>query len=166
MASGEESQASNNIWAFIVAWLWPGGGHLVLGEKTRGLLVMGGILVLFLGGVFIGGLDVVDRRNDRLWFIAQAGAGPIAFVTDFARGRLLDDGRVGTMLPTPATRLAPGGPVRQKTMVNSHKSIGHINEIGTLFCALAGLMNIVVMLDAFAGPDRADDGPARRSTDA
>ena len=44
-------------------------------------------------------------------------------------------------------------------------SLGHLNAIGTLYIALAGLMNIVVILDVFAGPDRRNDGPARRKSD-
>ena len=103
---------------------------------------MFGVLFLFLGGVLIGGIDAVDRREDPLWFLAQAVCGPIAFATDLANQRLLSD---------PQLRLR-------------RKGLSHVNEIGTLFAALAGLMNLVVILDALhrPGPQRGTD---RRTKD-
>ena len=121
----------------ILAWLWPGLGHIARGEKRRGVYIMIGVLFLFLTGVLIGGIDSVDRKEDRLWFIAQAGCGPLAVVVDFANQSLLKTGKVGEIL---TTRPAP---------INSKKSLGRANEYGTLFTALAGLMNVVVILDAF-----------------
>jgi len=86
---------------------------------------MAGVLFLFLGGILIGGVDVVDRRNDKLWFFAQAVCGPIAFATDIINQKFLSS----------------------EADVIKRKSISHVNEIGTLFTALAGLMNLVVILD-------------------
>ena len=86
---------------------------------------MAGVLFLFLGGILIGGVDVVDRRNDKLWFFAQAVCGPIAFATDLLNQKFLNS----------------------DDDVIRRKSISHVNEIGTLFAALAGLMNLVVILD-------------------
>ena len=57
-------------WAAILAWLWPGLGHMAIGEKRRGGLVMIGVLFLFFSGLLIGGFDAVDRIEDRLWFYA------------------------------------------------------------------------------------------------
>ena len=86
---------------------------------------MAGVLFLFLGGIFIGGVDVVDRRNDKLWFFAQVICGPIAFATDLLNQKFLSSDED----------------------VIRRKSTSHNNEIGTLFTALAGLMNLVVILD-------------------
>ncbi len=91
---------------------------------------MAGVLFLFLGGVLIGGVDVVDRRNDKLWFFAQAVCGPIAFATDLVNQKFLSSSED----------------------VIKRKSISHVNEIGTLFTALAGLMNLVVILDVLHQP--------------
>lgn len=41
--------------ACIVAWLVPGGGHLLLGKYGRGALFLGVILVLFGAGLFMDG---------------------------------------------------------------------------------------------------------------
>ena len=72
----------------LFAWLWPGGGYFAEGRHARGIRAMGGVLFLYLCGLLIGGLDAVDRKHDGIWFYAQALNGPIAFATDFARGRL------------------------------------------------------------------------------
>ena len=101
--------------------------------------------MLIVIGVLLGGVDVVDMKQDQLWFIAQAGNGPVAFILDYFNQSLLKTTSAETQ-----ARLT---------------SLGHLNAIGTLYIALAGLMNIVVVLDVFAGPDRRNDGPARRSSD-
>src|SRR5437762_593834 len=69
--------------AAVLAWLWPGVGHLYLGHRRRGRYIMFGVLLLFFGGILIGGLDSIDRKNDRLWFLAQGLNGPIAFAADW-----------------------------------------------------------------------------------
>jgi hypothetical protein len=133
--------------AAILAWLWPGMGHIHLGERKRGFLVMFGVLFIFLGGVLIGGLDVVDRKDDRLWFLAQVLCGPIAIAADTANQRILK--------PMPGNwvdRYEEGDP--QVTRQLHRKSLGHVNEMGTLYCALAGLMNLVAILDALQPPNR------------
>ena len=133
--------------AAIWAWVWPGLGHISLGERKRGLLVMFGVLFLFLGGLLIGGLDVVDREDDPLWFVAQALCGPIALAADLANQRLVK--------PLPddwPARYAEG----DETIIRrlDRKGLGHVNEMGTLYCALAGLMNLVVILDALQPTQR------------
>lgn len=133
-----------NWGAAVVGWIWPGGGQIMIGHRKRGLYAMIGIVGLFVGGLFLGGVDCVDRKEDPLWFYAQAGAGPIAFGADFANTSLLKTGRVGELVESPAPY--PGRTSAPK--VSTFKSVTPMNEIGTLFCALAGLMNIVVILDA------------------
>lgn len=93
---------------------------------------MAGVLFLFLSGILIGGVDVVDRRNDKLWFYAQAVCGPITFAADLLNQRFLSSDED----------------------VIKHKSLSHVNEIGTLFVALAGLMNLVVILDVLHNPSK------------
>ena len=102
---------------------------------------MAGVLWMFLGGVLIGGVDAVDRRDDKLWFLAQALCGPIAFVVDQVNQSVVK--------PMPNLRAKPGSADAQRWRM---KGLGHVNEMGTLFAALAGLMNLVVILDALARP--------------
>lgn len=142
-ASSNPTRRTLNIGAAVLSWVVPGSGYAMLGDPRRGLLAGAGVLGLFLLGILIGGVDVVDRTEDRLWFFAQAGAGPVAWVADYANSELLKSGRVGELLEVP--RGDPRAPVYPK--VSSLKGVSHLNEFGTLYCAMAGLMNVVVVLD-------------------
>jgi hypothetical protein len=105
---------------------------------------MSGVLFLFFCGLLVGGLDTVDLQNDRLWFMAQVFNGPITFIADFLNQALIQ-------------RL----PENQRLHMIG---LGHVNALATLFIALGGLLNLVVILDALYPLDR-DDTPTRRSVD-
>jgi len=124
------TQRPLNLFPAAMAWVWPGAGHIVLGHKRRGRLIMLGVLFTFLAGLFIGGVDCVDHKEDRLWFLAQAVCGPVAFAADFTNQGVL--------------KTKPDA----ERFTNGSIALGRVNEMGTLFCALAGLMNLVVILDA------------------
>lgn len=113
-----------------------------------------GVVGLFGFGLLVGGIDVVDRREDRMWFVAQAGVGPLAFGVDHVHqswfkgadrlsgirrspgpDEIID--RDGWIVEDPTGR----GP-------RSRKSVGKVNELGTLFCAVAGMMNAIAIIDA------------------
>ncbi len=137
--SDDFEEPTFNLTAAILGWIVPGAGHWKVGEKARGMLILLGIGGLFLLGVLVGGVDCVDRREDGMWFIAQAGAGGLAFATDELNTAILKSGRVGELLPL----AVQSGTV----MVSSFKGAGPSNEIGTLLCGLAGMMNVIAVLD-------------------
>lgn len=110
-----------------LAWLCPGLGHWVRGERIRALRIFSGMTLLVLGGLLIGGVDVVDATQDRLWFIAQMGLGPIVMGIEVLNQSLAQ---------ADPTDLA-------------WRSLGHVNSIGTLYIGLAGMLNVVVIMDAF-----------------
>lgn len=132
-----------NPLAGAAAWLFPGLGHIVRGERRRGRIIMFGVLFLVLSGLLIGGVDCVDRVRDRLWFLAQSVCGPIVFAADLVNQhyvqRLPDEQRHAAI------------------------ALNRPNEMGTLFVALAGLMNLVVIMDATFGPKRDDFIDRRRA---
>ncbi|MBC8201366.1 MAG: hypothetical protein H8E86_04900 [Planctomycetes bacterium] len=116
-----------NIAAVALGWILPGLGHVSIGQKRRGLLIMGGVFFLIVCGALIGGIDAVDHKRDGLWFIAQVWGGPIVIGIDMLNQALI--------APLPITEKA------------THVGLSHANELGTLFIAMAGLMNFVVLLD-------------------
>ena len=99
--------------------------------------------LLWVSGLLIGGVDSVDNKEDQLWFAAQSGSGPIAFIVSTVNEQVLKSGSVGSMLDTPNGRRNTTGPKQ----LSSFKSVGRNNEYGILFTALAGLMNLVSMID-------------------
>jgi hypothetical protein len=155
----------------LLAILFPGAGHWRRG--ARGVLISTGILGLFLGGLLIGGLCVVDRRDNPIWFAGQALVGPLAFGVDYYNDHSLKvidpyTGQHRTAHPErrdatgavidPAERRGPDGrPVGAAPgqPPQSTQSLGRMNELGTLFCTIAGMLNLIVIIDAAFNTRRA-----------
>jgi len=131
----------------ILNWVFPGLGHIALGYRRRGMLAMVAILGMFAGGLLIGGLDAVDSVEDGPWYIAQSGNGPIAFAADLANQQLLKKGKVGELLPAPSPTDPSGRSAAGQPYVSTFKGIGAANEFGTLFIALGGMMNFILVMD-------------------
>jgi hypothetical protein len=138
----------NGVRAPMLAALFPGLGHLSLGYRRRGLLAMAGVVGMFLTGLLVGGVDAVDSEEDAPWFIAQSLNGPIAFAADMANQRILKRGGAGELVPTHPPTDALGRPQPGQHFVSNLKGIGAANEFGTLFIALGGMVNLVLVLDA------------------
>src|SRR6185295_4661535 len=77
-----DSQTAFSPKGLLFGILLPGAGHMATGQVARGLLIALGVLGLFFGGMLIGGIDVVDSEEDRVWFIGEALVGPLAFGVD------------------------------------------------------------------------------------
>ena len=164
--------------AALLAWLWPGLGHISLGQRRRGFLIMFGMLFLFFTGLLVGGLDCVDRKHDPLWFMAQSGCGPLALAADWANQTLVQTLPAGWReAPLPGSNTLSLQQIEwqrdqelrrrflddDKTLLAALRRIGfgRVAEMGTLFVALAGLMNLVVILDVlYAHPRSAVDDAA------
>jgi hypothetical protein len=139
-----------NPLAAVLAWIWPGLGHLIVyRERRRAGLIMFGVLFLFFSGLLVGGFDCVDHKNDRLWFLAQSLCGPIAIAADLANQSLVQNVVPLDYSKDAELRRAASDRDPKLLRLLRRVSIGRVNEMGTLFIALAGLMNLVVILDAF-----------------
>lgn len=149
--------------AAALAILFPGAGQMFLGEYKRGILVCVGVLGLFFGGMLIGGIDVVDKEEDFVWFLGQSLVGPVAFAVDWVHQnelKVVDTRRIligpgqsryeeyhRTAKPNEGRDPATGKGVPGGTPPNT-KSLGRMNEIGTLYGAIAGMLNLIAILDA------------------
>lgn len=137
-----------------LALVLPGLGHYVRGERARGIRIFAGTMGLFLCGLLIGGIDVVDRREDRMWFVAQAAVGPLAFGVDSVhqtKFKGVDPVTRQRRSPGPREVIGGDGVIRaaeEGEGPRSRKSVGKVNELGTLFCAVAGMLNVIVFIDA------------------
>jgi hypothetical protein len=125
-----------NITSALLGWILPGLGHRALGHRRRGRYIFFGVLFMIGMGVLVGGIDAVDHKNDGLWFIAQVCCGPIVIAIDMATQVLIVDAPIE----------------KRATLVG----LSHVNEIGILFIAMAGLMNFVVILDALQAKPNTD----------
>lgn len=170
MATEHAHETQLNFGAAALGWVVPGLGQIIIGEKRRGILAMIGVLGLFITGLLVGGLDCVDKDEDRLWFAGQVVAGPIAIAAAYGNQTLLKDAAPEHKVPTPPSpaEQAMSSPVRY---VSKAKGLAHANEFGTLLCFLAGLMNLVVLMDALVRtpgvcPYERREAPSRRTGEA
>ena len=121
----------------IAAAALPGAGHFLAGDRRRGLHVGLGILGLYATGIFIGGISVIDRKENDWWFIGQAMVGPTTFAIDYVHQNQLKE------MTSSGMRLTPD-PVVSKYK----RSIGKPLDIGILFTAIAGMLNVIAVIDA------------------
>ena len=128
--------------AGLLAWVVPGLGHLLIGERARGLICLLVIGVTFWGGVAIGGVcESVDPASRKAWFMAQSCTGVHALAA-YAWGQ----------------RLGRGDDAPPETRAHWMSA-----ETGVVYCGVAGLLNILVILDALARADVVAPAPSRVS---
>ena len=159
--------------AALATWVVPGGGYWLLGQRARALTVGVAVVVLFVLGLLIGGVRALEvpgwdddgtkiRLNSRgekvrpeyepsyssgtwillrnpllelrtkPWYIAQVLAGPVALASSAwsVWAATPPDGPDGDRPPPGAT---------------SHS---RVNEIGVLYTAVAGMLNLLAIIDA------------------
>lgn len=117
--------------AALAAWILPGLGHFILGQKQRGAILCVTIGVLWLAGMIIGGISVFDHREHPAWFVGQMLMAPSV-----------------VMDQTIVLKLKPhAGPTRPESDPAYEPSFGRVNEQGVLYTALAGLLNLLAILD-------------------
>jgi hypothetical protein len=178
----------------LAAWLLPGAGYLLIGQRGRALGVGITIIVLFVAGLLIGGVRVIEvpgfevatgaqrmvqvmtlvtdpethrqrpvpaidpatnqplerwilleaplsEIRDKPWSVPQILAGPIAIVSGYFS--------VEAASFEPAVTDSASG----KAISRTSQSIGaithaRINEIGSLYLSVAGLLNLMAIIDA------------------
>lgn len=134
--------------AAILAWLVPGLGHVVIGQRQRGLILMVSIHLMMAVGLLIGGIDVVDRKEDRWWYMGEVMGGPIPLLIDRYHQSLKVEKRHPRSRQT--VMAAPGPADNPKY----EPSLARVNELGTLFVTLAGMLNLMCIIDVAQHPKR------------
>ncbi len=150
-----EVDLKNPAWAAFLAWLWPGAGHLYQRRYGKALLFMVCILVTYFWGLAMGEGHVVYasfRKHDmRYPYLLQVGVG-LPALPAIVQAYLAQDG--GTLFGS-SFMAPPEQPVDEQThdeKATWHEQLGFYFELGTLFTMVAGLLNLLVVYDAYAGP--------------
>ena len=126
--------------AGLLAWLVPGLGHIFVGARKRGLIILVTITATFWTGVAIGGAGAtVYPQRRKLWFMAQLLTGSHSMVAYALHNRVLR--------ALPATDPPP--------LLASWKSV----DIAVHYTGIAGLLNLLVILDAMARVERSSSKP-------
>jgi hypothetical protein len=119
--AAEPTQAGQNVLLVLAAWAVPGAGHLWLGRRPKGLVFIIAIPVMFVIGLMLRGRLVSFDLSDPLVCLIAMGEMSVG-LTYFA-----------------ASALGYGaGDVRAVTY-----------EYGNTFLIVAGLLNLLVVIDAY-----------------
>ncbi|MBL7215981.1 MAG: hypothetical protein ISS71_09915 [Phycisphaerae bacterium] len=126
----KRSSADQGLWLIIVglaAWVIPGAGHFLLRERKRAIIIFITITALFLTGLYVGSIGIVNHETSKPWFMAQVLYSP-------AVGILSQKVTVGY--------LDADGNQQEYT------SFGHPCDIGQLYTGVAGLLNLLCIFSA------------------
>ncbi|MEO0479157.1 MAG: DUF6677 family protein [Planctomycetota bacterium] len=111
--------------AALLTFMVPGSGHIVLGQKSKGLLVGGSVIALFLLGMLFSGGHGIDRAARPIWWSGQSPFGGATLLT----------------------ALLVGGSQMSELS-------GRFFELGVVLCTCAGLLNVVLIVDSFSIAER------------
>ncbi len=144
MATSDQP-ASSTPWhpsAAVASWLIPGAGHILLGHRKRGMIIGLTIGLLWLSGWAIGGVSIFNYNQHRAWFGGQMLTAPSVAVA-VARDHLLTEAP-----PERPAAISEGFSFQPpKPKIQYEPSFGRVNEIGILYTALAGLLNLLAIID-------------------
>lgn len=161
-ATGEtiEIDLRNPVIAGVLAWLWPGAGHLYQRRYAKGALFMICILSTYFFGLSLGGGHVVyaslDKEDMRWHYFCQVGVGvpalPALLQTRRVRGN--QEPLLGGIMAPPRNVTNSDDPerVRRDELAQWHLNYHSFFELGTLYTMIAGLLNILAIYDAIGGP--------------
>lgn len=152
-----EINLRNPALAALWAWLIPGAGHLYQRRYAKGILFLVCILGTYFFGLALGGGKVVYasfRRPDvRYPYICQLGVGLPALPALVQRQRVFGSEGKGPLWN--GWMAPPEQPVREQEaddLASWHKELKGRFELGTLYTMIAGLLNVLAIYDAYAGP--------------
>lgn len=102
----------------LAGWIVPGGGHLMVGKKDKAAIIFAGVVLAFAIGIYIGSVGVINPVVEFLWFIPQ-------------------------MMVSPAVKL-----LGMMTVKDGIESFGKPNEIGQIYTSMAGMLNLLCVVNA------------------
>ncbi|MEN6333425.1 MAG: DUF6677 family protein [Phycisphaerales bacterium] len=133
--SWKENHALYLIVVGAAAWLVPGGGHYVLNEKKRAAVIFTMVVLTFLVGLYVGSIGVIDSINAKPWYAAQVMNSPVVIVL----------GSHVASLEGQAQKAAAGG---REPSTPPYRVYGRANEIGQIYTSVAGLLNLLCIVNA------------------
>lgn len=156
-------QLKDPFWAAFLAWLVPGLGHLYQGRTAKAILFFVCIMSTFCYGLYLGsdreyGIGRVVyaswRPGDkRFSYLCQIGVG-LPALPALVQAMGSDDGKrpFGEFMAPPRLQTGERDLRGRPSLHQLHRRMARYFELGTVYTMIAGLLNILVIFDAFAGP--------------
>ena len=150
--------------AALLAWLVPGLGHYYQGRTAKAILFFVCIMGTFTYGLCLGGshelgwgrVVFASWKPDevRLPYLCQIGVGLPAMPALIQASRMRNNKEpwFGGFMAPPRRQVGPGAHLKQPTLDELNKKLGHQFELGTVYTMIAGLLNILAIYDAWGGP--------------
>ena len=102
----------------LMGWFVPGAGHLMLNEKKHAIIIFATIALTFAMGLYIGSIGVINPVGAKPWYVAQ-------------------------IMNSPAVAA-----IGQMTRTGDYPVYGRPNEIGQIYTSIAGLLNLLCIVNA------------------
>ena len=183
-----------SLLAIPLAWLVPGAGHMLIGQRTRGIVFCITIHLMFAAGLLISGIRAINPPDQAIWTYTQFMAGWPTLVAwrieknsalemnDLQKRYLQDypgrDSDVRTLSDSNDENARQEA--RQRLIEHSHAFITQnpnfsyvpkVQDVGSVYCGIAGMLNLLVFFDVLLrlfGPPRHapkdDAAPAAENT--
>lgn len=135
-AAVESRSPTNPALAAGLSWLVPGLGHWRAGQRDKGVLMGVAVVLVFAFALLVSQGHAVDRGTQPIWWIGQNLFGGGTLVAALTTAPLQFDG-----YPT-------------------------YHDLGVVLATVAGLMNLVVMVDAYTVCERATFPAASQQPEA
>ncbi|MBN2295414.1 MAG: hypothetical protein JXM70_23485 [Pirellulales bacterium] len=173
MANTPEENVGENVeesislkdpyWAAFLAWLIPGLGHLYQGRTAKAVLYFVCIMSTFSYGLYLGSDSEYGwgrvvyaswRPGDkRLYFLSQIGVGlPAMPALVQAIGARNGKAPFGEFMAPPRIQRSEDDLGGRPSVHQLHRRMARYFELGTIYTTVAGLLNILAIFDALAGP--------------
>lgn len=163
--TADDVELKDPLLAAALAWLLPGAGHWYQGRRSKAILFFVCIWGTFIYGLYLGEGRVVYasmRPEDRrLQYFCQVGAG-LPALPALVQAYRVNHGsdpinfHLWDRFMVPPNPVRPpvgrGGDEAPSELDTLQKHLNRYFELGTLFTMVAGLLNLLVIYDAFGGP--------------
>jgi hypothetical protein len=112
----------------LLSWIIPGAGHFVIKERKRAAVIFITITALFLTGLHVGSIGIIDPVGGRPWYAAQILVSPLVFI--------------------PAGITTKSKTSKDAQEIHKYDVFGHPESIGQIYTSIAGLLNLLCILSA------------------
>ena len=102
----------------LLAWAIPGAGHFCIKERKRAVIIFITITAIFLIGLYVGSVAVVDSVGNWPWYAGQ-------------------------VMTTPAVAI-----IAHITKTGDYISLGKGFDVGQIYTTIAGMLNLLCIISA------------------
>lgn len=115
----------------LAAWAVPGGGHFIIKERKRGIIIFVTVTLTFLMGIYVGSIAVIDRVGAKPWYAAQIMTSPV----------------VGLIANTVEMSVIEADEPNEDNKPK-YVSRGHPYDVGQIYTSVAGMLNLLCIISA------------------